>query len=67
MCVVFPAPLVHLCPPSWLYQYAAENQRWLVDAVIRLMCVFALDKFADFVSDQVSVGGISRRELKGRG
>ena len=34
-------------------EYATENQRWLVDAVIRLLCVFALDKFADFVSDQV--------------
>ncbi|KAI8096669.1 uncharacterized protein BX664DRAFT_324574 [Halteromyces radiatus] len=35
----------------------AENQAlhvsWLEDVAIRLLCVFALDRFADFVSDQV--------------
>ncbi|CAO3582227.1 unnamed protein product [Absidia cylindrospora] len=35
----------------------AENQTlhdaWLEDIAIRLLCVFALDRFADFVSDQV--------------
>ncbi|KAI8338754.1 hypothetical protein BC941DRAFT_469857 [Chlamydoabsidia padenii] len=35
----------------------SENQAlhnaWLEDAAIRLLCVFALDRFADFVSDQV--------------
>ncbi|XP_064406197.1 TATA-binding protein-associated factor 172-like [Halichondria panicea] len=30
-----------------------ENQQWLEDAAIRMVCVFALDRFADFVSDQV--------------
>ena len=34
-------------------QYSEANQRWLEDASIRLLCVFALDRFADFVSDQV--------------
>ena len=31
------------------------NQKWLVDAAIRFLCVFSLDRFADFVSDQVCV------------
>ncbi|KAI9316037.1 hypothetical protein BX666DRAFT_283572 [Dichotomocladium elegans] len=34
-----------------------ENEKahngWLEDVAIRLLCVFALDRFADFVSDQV--------------
>ena len=43
-------------------QHWSENQKWLVDAAIRVMCVFALDRFADFVSDQVGVcGWVSRR------
>ena len=29
------------------------NATWLEDCVIRLMCVLALDRFGDFVSDQV--------------
>lgn len=29
------------------------TQLWLTDVAIRLLCVFALDRFADFVSDQV--------------
>ncbi|KAI7882056.1 hypothetical protein K492DRAFT_145458 [Lichtheimia hyalospora FSU 10163] len=29
------------------------HNAWLEDAAIRLLCVFALDRFADFVSDQV--------------
>ncbi|CAI8034567.1 TATA-binding protein-associated factor 172, partial [Geodia barretti] len=33
--------------------YSEANQKWLEDASIRLLCVFALDRFADFVSDQV--------------
>ncbi len=34
-------------------QREKENQQWLEDAAIRMVCVFALDRFADFVSDQV--------------
>ncbi|KAI8639842.1 hypothetical protein BD408DRAFT_371118 [Parasitella parasitica] len=30
-----------------------SHNAWLEDAAIRLLCVFALDRFADFVSDQV--------------
>eukprot|EP00124_Ichthyophonus_hoferi_P002688 Ihof_evm3s194 gene=Ihof_evmTU3s194 len=30
-----------------------RNEAWLEDAAIRLLCVFALDRFGDFVSDQV--------------
>ena len=37
----------------YFLQYHSENQKWLVDSAIRMICVFALDRFADFVSDQV--------------
>lgn len=30
-----------------------QNEVWLEDCCIRLLCIFALDRFADFVSDQV--------------
>ncbi|KAK9916950.1 hypothetical protein WJX75_009151 [Coccomyxa subellipsoidea] len=32
---------------------AASNQAWLVDCALRLLCTLALDRFGDFVSDQV--------------
>ncbi|KAI3435532.1 hypothetical protein D9Q98_001597 [Chlorella vulgaris] len=32
---------------------AAANARWLEDCAIHLLCVLALDRFGDFVSDQV--------------
>jgi TATA-binding protein-associated factor len=28
------------------------NNEWLEDMAVRLMCVFALDRFGDYVSDQ---------------
>uniref|UniRef100_A0A6Q2Y175 BTAF1 RNA polymerase II, B-TFIID transcription factor-associated n=1 Tax=Esox lucius TaxID=8010 RepID=A0A6Q2Y175_ESOLU len=34
-------------------QMARQHQEWLEDVVIRLLCVFALDRFGDFVSDEV--------------
>ncbi|XP_074648298.1 TATA-binding protein-associated factor 172-like [Tubulanus polymorphus] len=30
-----------------------HNQQWLVDVSLRLVCVLALDRFGDFVSDEV--------------
>jgi TATA-binding protein-associated factor len=30
-----------------------NHQKWLEDAALRLLCVLALDRFGDFVSDQV--------------
>ncbi|CAG8762697.1 5269_t:CDS:2, partial [Acaulospora morrowiae] len=30
-----------------------RNNKWLEDVAIRLLCVFALDRFGDYVSDQV--------------
>lgn len=30
-----------------------QHQEWIEDAVIRLLCVSALDRFGDFVSDEV--------------
>lgn len=37
-------------PSTWL---ETANQSWLEDLSLRLICVLALDKFGDFVSDQV--------------
>ncbi|XP_028845872.1 TATA-binding protein-associated factor 172 [Denticeps clupeoides] len=34
-------------------QMSQQHQDWLEDLVIRLLCVFALDRFGDFVSDEV--------------
>lgn len=31
----------------------ASHMRWLEDAVLRLLCVLSLDRFGDFISDQV--------------
>ena len=31
----------------------AVNQLWLSDLALRLLCVIALDRFGDFVSDEV--------------
>jgi TATA-binding protein-associated factor len=41
----------------------AENNAWLIDLAVRLLCVMALDRFGDFVSDQM-VAPI--RELSGQ-
>ncbi|XP_076025391.1 TATA-binding protein-associated factor 172 [Genypterus blacodes] len=34
-------------------QMLRQHQEWLEDLIIRLLCVFALDRFGDFVSDEV--------------
>lgn len=34
-------------------QMLRQHQEWIEDIVIRLLCVFALDRFGDFVSDEV--------------
>ncbi|KAJ4948902.1 hypothetical protein JOQ06_020424 [Pogonophryne albipinna] len=34
-------------------QMSRQHQEWIEDLVIRLLCVFALDRFGDFVSDEV--------------
>lgn len=33
---------------------STANAAWLEDVVVHLLCVLALDRFADYVSDQVS-------------
>ncbi|XP_048862553.1 TATA-binding protein-associated factor 172 isoform X1 [Brienomyrus brachyistius] len=38
---------------STVEEMARQHQEWLEDLVIRLLCVFALDRFGDFVSDEV--------------
>ena len=35
-------------------QMAVVNQIFLSDLALRLLCVIALDRFGDFVSDEVS-------------
>ncbi|XP_072292356.1 TATA-binding protein-associated factor 172 [Eucyclogobius newberryi] len=34
-------------------QMCRQHREWIEDLVIRLLCVFALDRFGDFVSDEV--------------
>ncbi|XP_037638509.1 TATA-binding protein-associated factor 172 isoform X1 [Sebastes umbrosus] len=34
-------------------QMSQQHQEWIEDLVIRLLCVFALDRFGDFISDEV--------------
>lgn len=34
-------------------QMEESHQSWLEDLAVRLVCVLALDRFGDFVSDQV--------------
>lgn len=36
-----------------LEESESQHQEWLEDLAIRLLCVFALDRFGDFVSDEV--------------
>ncbi|XP_067858540.1 TATA-binding protein-associated factor 172 isoform X3 [Heptranchias perlo] len=38
---------------STLEEIEQQHQEWLEDLAIRLLCVFALDRFGDFVSDEV--------------
>lgn len=38
-----------------LMQMLQQHQEWIEDVVIRLLCVFALDRFGDFVSDEVGL------------
>jgi len=42
------------CSIFLFLQMIQQHQEWLEDLVIRLLCVFALDRFGDFVSDEVS-------------
>ena len=37
----------------FLSQMENSHQAWLEDMAVRLVCVLALDRFGDFVSDQV--------------
>ena len=39
----------------FLFQMDTLNQLWLEDLALRLICVLALDRFGDFVSDEVGV------------
>lgn len=41
--------------PSQVEAAAAANAAWLEDVVMHLLCVLALDRFADYVSDQVGL------------
>lgn len=47
--------LSSMCDVGFLLhcQMERQHQEWLEDLVIRLLCVFALDRFGDFVSDEV--------------
>ena len=49
MCIID----IHIKHCVCCLQYSSATQSWLEDAAIRLLCVFALDRFIDFVSDEV--------------
>ena len=34
-------------------QMSTANELWLEDMSLKLLCVFALDRFGDFVTDEV--------------
>lgn len=37
-----------------VFQLHTINQVWLTDLALRLLCVLSLDRFGDYVSDEVS-------------
>lgn len=37
-----------------MFQLHTINQVWLTDLALRLLCVLSLDRFGDYVSDEVS-------------
>jgi hypothetical protein len=43
-----------LVTPDAFEAAACANAAWLEDVIMHLLCVLALDRFADYVSDQVS-------------
>lgn len=44
----------NLNPSAAALEARRANEAWLEDCAVRLLCIFALDRFGDFVSDQVS-------------
>ena len=40
---------------TFVMQMNVEHDKWLEDLSLRLVCVLALDRFGDFVSDEVDV------------
>ena len=38
---------------TFVFQMEIEHDNWLQDLALRLVCVLALDRFGDFVSDEV--------------
>jgi hypothetical protein len=43
------------------------NAAWLEDVVMHLLCVLALDRFADYVSDQVPLDFATRTQSAAHG
>lgn len=46
-------PTSHNVDKAIFWQMENSHQAWLEDMAVRLVCVLALDRFGDFVSDQV--------------
>ena len=46
-------PRLAALPPDAASAAAAANVSWIEDCIVRTVCVLALDRFADYVSDQV--------------
>ncbi|GAQ92914.1 hypothetical protein KFL_011990010, partial [Klebsormidium nitens] len=45
-------PLETSNPSAAALEARRSNEAWLEDCAVRLLCIFALDRFGDFVSDQ---------------
>lgn len=53
MWICFLLSWVTKCLAFGLTKMLRQHQEWIEDLIIRLLCVFALDRFGDFVSDEV--------------
>ena len=43
---------------------STANELWLEDMSLKLLCVFALDRFGDFVTDEVRNVSYSDRHIQ---
>lgn len=51
------------CSHMVAQQAAGDNAAWIEDCIVHLVCVLALDRFGDYVSDQVSTKQLRRSKL----
>ncbi len=47
-----------------LRQQEEDNAAWLEECAVRLLCVLALDRFGDYVSDQVCMKHVAQTQTQ---